>query len=504
MLENKKMRITLQSIWFFIGFICVLWINKSILAQENTQQSSSAGMQQEAREEAARKDKQIKQVISFGIDSDLVTAIQNLSRETPRLASDDGENITWIKETPYNTKIYERIKKGYSSSELQTKALRFFMQQKWLNAEEYVKNLIERSVDEGQIDNNLLLAALAYVRNLKLKSSEAGVLGLLASENPQIVERSLITLGKIGSNISAAEILRLLKDEENSFSEFSDEGEREVLRVAGISALGDLAYTDATKYLLKILEDSKNDDREYNNAEWGAAAKALGKMNQAEAVVFILERFRNGNTQERYQAIMALSSFPLQADFENIILQGLQEAYWKTREEAAKTAGKQKLQSAIPSLAYKVAKDSVVGVRRAAIQALRKMGAAGNSALSQLMQDPDVGENQRLDVLRVLTKARDESAVRIFRQLLNGQTNDFGLSRMGIFRVASNDPWADLDFVYKEMLSDRDHKTQQRALYSISRERIKSLQNVVAALAENSPNSIVRRAAKAALANLNS
>ncbi|MEM9424502.1 MAG: hypothetical protein AAF975_06935, partial [Spirochaetota bacterium] len=90
----------------------------------------------------------------------------------------------------------------------------------------------------------------------------------------------------------------------------------------------------------------------------------------------------------------------------------------------------------------------------------------------------------------------------IFRQLLSDSDNQFRLSRRGIFQVANSEPWAALDFVYKEMLSDR--KTQREGLYSIARERIKSLLSDVEKLAETAPDSLVRKAAKAALINLNS
>ncbi|WGK69241.1 HEAT repeat domain-containing protein [Candidatus Haliotispira prima] len=465
-----------------------------------TETKADAG--EEARKEAERQDKQIRQTISYGIDSDLVTVIQTLLREAPRMASDD-DDILWIEKTPYNDDIYRRIKKGYSSSDLQTKAIHFFMQQKWLGAEPYVIEIVDRSFGKDNVDDNLVLAALAYLQRLEVKGSEKEVMSLLSDENPQVVERSLTALGKIGSGAAAAKILEMLKDEDNSFLEFTDR-EREVLRVAGIAAMGSLVYEAAAEYLLAILEDAKNEEPEYSNAEWGASAKALGRMARVEAVGLVLEQFQNGGTQERYQAVIALSSFPPQAEFEDIILQGLQEAYWKTREEAAKTAGELTLRSAIPGLVYKVSKDSVVGVRRAAIKALRQMGDSGNSALRGLMEDPDARETPRLDVLRILIKARDENAIGILHQLLSDSDNQFKLSRTGIFRVAGNDPWSMLDFVYREMLSGGDQRTRRDALRAIGRARMKSLQDIVEELAENGEDSVIRRAAKATLTALSS
>ena len=507
MLQNCKMSSLKSSVIFFgCLFIFFCGLRVELLSQEEPPASSSKAelsVNQEAKEEAARKDKEMKQIIGFGIDSDLVIAIQTLIREAPRLPEEEDDYIVWIEETSYNDAIYQRIQKGYSSNELQVEAIRFFMQQKWLGAKEYVQTTIERSVGEERLYSNLLLAALAYVRNLKVQSSEEAVLGLLASQNPQIVEQSMITLGKIGSEKSAQEILRLLEIED-SFAEFSDEQEREVLRTAGISAIGDLAYLSAVGYLMEILQDGRKDERKYSDAEWGAAARALGQMEQPEAVSFIIEQFRNGNTQERYQAIVALNTFSPQDDFEDILLQGLQEAYWKTREVAAKTVGEWELQSAIPGLVYKIAKDSVSGVRRASIKALRQMGAAGSSALKELIKDPDVRETPRLDVLSTLVKARDEAAIAAFRQLLEDDENKFQISRTSIFLVASNHPWKALDFVYREMLVYNDRRAQQAALYSIGQGRIRSLQKDVEEFAENTSDSSLRRAAKSALVHLNS
>ena len=485
-----------------------VFVLQAVVAAENPPDSSGdkdseaqASAQEEARAEAERKDREIRQIISYGIDSDLVSAIQTLEREALRLPREADDEIIWIEETPYNQAIYERIAKGYSGSELQTKAIRFFMQQKWLGAKDYAEDIIVRGATEENIDANLLLAALSYVRNLALQGSEDNVSELLSSENPLIAQQAMITLGKIGSSKSGAKLLELLEGEGNSLSEFN-EREREVLRTAAITVLGDLVYIDGAAYLFKILEDANN--AEYSNAEWGAAAKALGQMNKTAAVGMILQQFRNGNSQERYQAVMALSSFAPQPEFEAVVLQGFQEAYWKTREEAAKAAGRLNLQSAIPSLMYKVAKDSVASVRLAAIQALRHLGAAGSSALKELVQDPDVGETQRLAVLQALIKAQDQSAVEIFRQLLDDSENKFKISRAGIFRIAASEPWSALDFVYTEMLAHRDRRTRQQALHSIARARIKNLQGQVEDLAENSPDSALRQSAKATLTTLDS
>ncbi len=467
------------------------------------QAESASDVQQEAREEARRRDEQIRESIGYGTDSDLVKVMQTLLRDTPRLRSEGNDSISWIEETPYNEAIYQRIQKGYSNSELETEAIGFFMRQKWEGAREYVMEVLERSAAEDNVDTNLLLRALSYLRNLRIQSSEAQVLGLLSHDNPQVLEQSLITLGRIGTAQSGARILKLSEDETGTFTEFSDR-ETEALRVAAITALGELAYDEGAPYLLRILEDSKTDASEYSNSVWGAAANALGRMQRLEALPLVLEQFRSGGTQQRYQVLLALSTFPAQPEFADVVLQGLQEAYWKTREQAAKTAGELQLQDTIPSLVYKVANDTVVAVRRAAVQSLRQMGTAGTSALSGMLLDPEVGETQRLDVLRTLILAQDQSVVAVLRQLLSDRGSEAKLSRSGIFRVVSSTPWTVLGFVYKEMLADRAQKTRLDALRAIARERISSLQSSVEELSENDRDSVVRSRAKATLTTLNS
>ena len=489
---------------FLLCAFCAFFYTFSLFAQTPPDQDTKA-LRSEAQKDAERRKREIEQAIAYGVDTDLVEVIRNLLRETPRAADEtDDSQIAWIQETPYNEAIAARLEKGYSSSILEALSIRFFLRQKWLGAESYVAKVLERST--GDVET--LLAALSYVRNLKRTGSEAVILELLSSETPQVVEQSLRALGAVGSSESAAQIMDMLEDEEGSFADFS-ERERGALRAAGIEALGALAHREATPYFLAILDDGLNDEPQYSGGEWSAAAQALAELGEGAALERIFAYFQSGNAQQRYQAIKALGGFPPQPEAEAIFLQGLQEPYAKSREEAARIIGKQKLAAAIPGLIYKISKDSVADVRSAAFRALQELGAAGEAAMREWLQDGKVAENRRLEMLQVMLKERNESALEILRRLLATSANaaapetEFRISRKGLFRIAGNEPWAALGFMYREMLADDSRKTRLAALRAIRKERIQSLQPDVEQLAGETKDGPTRNTAKAVLSVLN-
>lgn len=513
--HKKWMRhLGIWGIWLF----CVFGPN--LFAQEISEtppekQTSRQALRSEAKEGAERRKREIEQAIAYGVDTDLVKLIRNLMRETPRAAreAEDGQ-IAWIEETPYNQAIVARLEKGYSSSILEAIAIRFFLQQKWLGAETYVTEVLERSAADPDSDVEATLAALSYVRNLKRTASEAVLLELLASETPQIVEQSLHALGQVGSGESAAKIMAILEDEEESFTEFS-EREREALRAAGIEALGALPHADAAPYLLAILQDGLDDVPEYSGGEWSAAAQALGELAKLEgaslisaALEPIFAYFDSGNARQRYRAIKALGHFPPQPKAEAIFLQGLQEAFERSRKEAAEIIGRQKLTVAIPSLLYRISRDEAADVRKAAFRALQELGGAGEAAMNEWLRDARVSESRRLEMLQVMLKERDENALGVLRQLLAAsaepaQEKELRISRNELFRIAGSEPWEALGFVYREMLADENRKTRLAALRAIRKERIRALQPDVEQLAGETDDGLTRNTAKTVLSILN-
>ena len=502
--------VTYRSKWlerFCFVLLCV-FLNTTLLAQEISE--SRENLRSEAKKDAERRKQQIEDVIAYGVDTDLVEVIRNLLRETPRAADEENNRIAWIEETQYNQAIVTRLEKGYSSSALEAISIRFFLRQKWLGGGTYVAEVLERSAADSGSDVETTLAALSYVRNLKRTDSEAVLLELLTNETPQIVEQSLLALGQVGSGESAAQIMNILEDEDGSFADFSDR-ERKALRAAGIEALGALAYVDAATYFLAILKDGLNEQPEYSSGEWSAAAQALGELGKQEgeslissALEPIFAYFQSGNARQRYQAIKALGYFPVEPEAEAIFLQGLQEPYPKSRMEAARIIGRQKLVAAIPGLLYKISKDSVADVRSAAFRSLQDMGAAGESAMREWLQDAKISESRRLEMLEVMLKERNENALGVLRQLLAAaQEKESRISREGIFRIAGSEPWAALDFVYREMLADDSRKTRLAALRAIRKERIQSLQLNVEQLAGETDDGPTRNTAKRVLSILN-
>ena len=505
-----------------IAVYCPKWIRRfcffSLCVFSNTlfaQETSESGenLRSEAKKEGERRKQQIEQTIAYGVDTDLIEVMRNLLRETPRAVDEtEDSQIAWIEETPYNQAIVARLEKGYSSNGLEALSIRFFLRQRWLGAETYVAEVLERSAANPDSDVETTLAALAYVRNLKRTDNEGVLLELLADETPQVVEQSLFALGQVGSAESAAQIMSILEDEDGSFPHFSDR-EREALRAAEIEALGALSYVEAAPYFVAILEDGLNDDPEYSRGEWSAAAKALGELGKLEGASLISSAlepiyayFQGGNARQRYQAIKALGHFPPQPEAEAILLQGLQEPYPRSRVEAAHIIGQQQLTTAIPGLLYKISKDSVADVRSASFRALQDLGAAGESAMSEWIQDTKTSGTRRLEMLEVMLKERNENALVMLRQLLSvadEKGKESGISRKGIFRIAGSEPWAALDFVYREMLADDSRKTRLTALRAIRKERIQSLQLDVEQLAGETDDGPTRNTAKGVLSIFN-
>lgn len=453
-----------------------------------------------AREEAKKNKESIQATIQFGIDSDLETSISTLRKESPSKSMDqaDGSSSEILEESPYNKLIFERISRGYSSNSLVAKSIEFFTLQRWKGAGSLVSELLQKESESGDVDVNVLLNSLDYVRHLKLSENSTYVQDLLTSDNPVVVQRAIDTLAELGQNPDVGEeLLSYLSDPYGSFSSFQD-NQKESLRVSLIQALGKLKYDGAADELLKIVEEDDG-----SSSEWGAAARALGDLDRVSAIDLIVEKFRSGDSQARYQAIYAMGKYPRNEKFVPLIMQGLQESFWRTREAAVKACADLKLSKASPSLAYKLAHDPVQRVRREALRALKALGGMGE--VKDMILNKDLPESVRLEALLNLSNEQDTAVVGVYRSLLEAIKNKQAIiSKQSVYRAATRSRWAELAFIYQAMLDSNDAQEQVQVLTAIRLGKIASLGGSVSKLASNSPSLRVRKLAEATLVSLNS
>lgn len=444
--------------------------------------------------EDADEREQVFDTIRYGIDSELLEVIQRLVEDAVSVESEDsGSEFGQIEETPYNEPLYQRIVQGFSSVELLTESFHFFIKQRWAGAEDYAVELLEQENLTGEVDDTVMKACLDYFRYLGLKAHEGKVLMMLRSENPRLVVQTLLALAKIGSEETGEALLGLLQDSRSSFMSFS-KPEQEFLRIKSIEALGAIGYKPASDFLFELWQDDG-----LSNTEWGALARTMGELGRTGAEEEIMKAFRKGDLQRRFQVISALSAYSDVSQFSSLIVQGLQESFWRTRVEACKAVGEYKLVEMIPSLEYRLSKDSIVSVRNEALTALDKMGPAGVVAIRKVISDPDVAENIRLGLLQRLVQKRRPFVADILRNLVKERKESEEFSLESIYNIAVTNPWDLLSFIYKDMLENPETKWVLKALHAIPKGKISELRPMVEKIAQNGSTGSLRSAAEKAV-----
>jgi len=217
---------------------------------------------------------------------------------------------------------------------------------------------------------------------------------LAVMRSPDFIERTDELVETTNNNISLAAIQALGDMEDSTHTEFLlkrfDDDEFPSSRKAEIIlTLGKTKAVEAVDRLIKIIED-KNEEKIWRMY----ACDALGKIGDIQAVAPLKKLFNEDDALIRAYVASALARFKL-PEVIDILIQGLKDANWKVRIQAAQGLADKNAKAAFAILKYKVEKDPVNDVK---IEALKAIGGIGEKECYDYLRSIYTNEKQSYEL----------------------------------------------------------------------------------------------------------
>lgn len=310
-------------------WICIFFI--FILVIANT-------FSQETEEKETSQLEQRQEKIMFGLETEIIELIDKVIEE------EDYE---------YSDNLYALFNKTRSSS-LREKIIQYFEKTKDDRLKDFAAELLEDPFEENK---EIVNAVFSYVSQVPVPQALEPLRVLLDSEDETFQIQTVKTLGKIG-NQDDAKKLRLFLDKEIQPG----------VKQAVIDALGDLGTTDSWDSLCEIVNDKGEDT--YMRMH---AVESLGKIDSDQAAGILVSLYDDKDANFRVSVIkgLAVSTAP---EAQAVLIEALQDSYFRVRLEALEAIKNQKLASALKSLLYRAKNDSENVVKFKAYETLAALG----------------------------------------------------------------------------------------------------------------------------------
>ncbi|MDH5362206.1 MAG: HEAT repeat domain-containing protein, partial [Aigarchaeota archaeon] len=216
----------------------------------------------------------------------------------------------------------------------------------------------------------------------------------LKDEDRRVRHEAVQALGEIGDARALEPLAEALKDAHNT------------VRMSAADALGTIGDARAVEPLFQSVWDEDERARE-------RAAEALGKMGE-KAVAFLVQALKGENREARERAVSALNKIGWQprddAERAHYLVTRAPELGKKEWDQLAQIG-----EPAVEPLIY-VLRDEHVSVRRAAVEALGKIGSGRTrGGLSYLFDEPEAEYpvETREQVVEALVKALGDEDIRV-------------------------------------------------------------------------------------------
>ena len=425
-----------------------------------------------AADAAAARDK-LRQTLLYGIDSQVMDAIQGI-----RATHDTGF-----------TPELAQILSGQRSDALQAAVLDLFREQKVKDGQERARAILAAWQDTRDA---LVIPAIQYLGATGSEGLAAALQPVAGSDNNAVALAAIEALGNTGDKAAAAFLVDKLKD-----PDFPDGRKNQC-----VLALGNLKDAVAVDVLLSIAGSTDQDKvrRMYS-------ADALGKIRDARALPVLRSMLAENDALIRLYAASALAQFGMDEVFPSL-LQGLRDDNAKVRELSARalarTLSPSQADSAAPILAYKAEYDPESIVRAAAIQALGSIG--GDTAWKTLLKiytGPEHSVDSREAALGVLSDKHLSGSLDAIRTVITGEWSSFDPRMLqSTARVLSTVKNGSLEDIFTRFLGSKDAVVRAYGLRGIGANGFSDLKDRVKTMSEQDPNPGVRREASLALEKL--
>jgi HEAT repeat protein len=412
-----------------------------------------------------------RQALLYGIDSQVIEAIQGLAA---------------AKDTSFTADLAGMLRDQRSAG-VQKAVLDLFRDFSVRDGEERAKEILAAG---SESPSDLLVSAVRYLGAIHSGGMAAALAPLVDSTDNAVASAAITTLGTVGDATSVKLLVGRLKSPDFPNAH----------RGEAILALGELKDKTAVEQLVAI---ARNSDEEKFLRMY--AADSLGKIGDPAALPVLRDMFAEKDALIRLYAASAVARFDFGEAFP-LLLQGLRDEAWQVREMAAKTLARPldggQQGRAVPILSYKAEWDPVVQVRTASLKALGEIGGGeADRFLDSLYRNQARSPDLREAALEALARKSPGAAVEAARWVVSQKTTD-AAALQATARVISSLRDVPLHDVYDQLLGSRDPAVRSYAARGIGDNHLGEFRDRLKTMSESDPDAGARIEAQRALGKL--
>jgi HEAT repeat protein len=414
-----------------------------------------------------------RQTLLYGIDSQVLDAIQSLKAD---------------RDTGF-TKELNEILSGERSAAVRKAVLGLFLDQKVREGEGAARKILAGWQDAPP---DVVVAAVQYLAFTGGTGLADALSPLIDAPDASVASAAIEALGKTGGAAAATLLAAKLKS-----TDFPDARKSTV-----ILALGELKDNQAVDALMTIAKSQDEDKvrRMY-------AADALGKIGDPRALPVLKAMYDEQDALIRLYAASALARFGLDSVFP-ILIQALRDENWKVREQSARSLARPlspgQASTAVPILMYKAENDPISQVRIAAIQALGEIGGDGPmKALVAIYAGSDHPLESREAALGIVAQKSLSSVLDAVRGVINDEWKSYDQRALvSTAKVLSTVSSTELRDIFVRFLESSDASVRSYACRGIAQNHFSDLRERLRLIAEKDPSPGTRKEAELSLAKL--
>ncbi|HUX36989.1 MAG TPA: HEAT repeat domain-containing protein [Rectinemataceae bacterium] len=408
-------------------------------------------------------DQKRRDIILYGIDSELIDLFGNLASEKNSAYNDDTKAVF---ERTKNPKLLGAILELWSSLD-------------WKGGEKDAADLVGNRDNQ---DARVVASALAYLGKIKSKAGLTYAKAMLDENDTTIIPSLIGMMGKVGGEPEEDILLSWLKGDTI----------QEAFREAAIQALGDMGAKKSVDWLSTLLKDSGA-----QRYERVLAATSLGKIAMPSSLDTLIKAAQGDDTLVQASAIAAIGNLD-GAAADSALIEALRDSYPQSRIAACKAIAQKKLAIALPNLEYKATNDPDKGVKTEAVKSIAALGKKdGFAFLVKMMNDDSASpEMRRLAFGLLMRKDASSSMDALLARLgTEAKSADRSLYTVFVREIASAADAADAAPLAKILLGDKDYLIRLGGLQWAQGTKSPAIEAEVAALAMADPNEAVKKLA---------
>ncbi|MGP1587787.1 MAG: HEAT repeat domain-containing protein [Treponemataceae bacterium] len=422
----------------------------------------------QVKEEKSELEKQ-KEILKYGLESDIVSLITSISNEKDALLSDEVFTLFF---STGNAVVREKI-------------LYYFLQIKDDRLKEYCLEFLEDPYDQK---NSAVQSVLKYVSEFEVKEASPLVLEILKSEKEELFVPALNACEKLGGKEEAAFLIEYMKNDDISLP----------VQQALMKVLGQLCVVETYDDLLEIAQDN-----EKNTYVRSYALEAASKMGNDSVVPVLVDIFSNSDPVLRCYAVKGAANFAeTNKDCQIIILDALKDNHKNVRFEAVKVCKEKKFEKAIDSLIFRAKNDPQNEIKYECYSAIGSINIPKSAEfLSSIILEKKYGETARAKASNVIFEYKIKDSYNDVKKVVIASLNDEKEKnlRYAIGKSISKYELQDYEEVCRMFLEHKDASTQGIGLDIFAKNKYANLFKLVEDISKSEDKKNNANAKKAAL-----